>query len=115
IGRSTFGPHTIAGLGDYNNDGFKSRNYLVSVSVPLAQGEFGLAWTRSSSNLGDIYAHNHPGQHLNTKTQSIYAAMYTHKLSKRTTLYAYGSYGTGLAYLDQLKGGQAGFGLNHKF
>jgi len=102
-------------LGSYNSQGFKSRNYLISVSMPLGGGQLGLAWTRSSSNLSDVYTDHHPGQRLATKTQTIYAAMYTYKLSKRTTLYGYGSYGTGLAYIDQIKGGEAGFGLNHQF
>jgi len=115
IGSSTFGSYTINGLGDYNSQGFKSRNTMVSVSVPVALGELGVSWTRSSSNLGDVYANNNPGQRLATQTQNIYAAMYTYKLSTRTTLYGYGSYGTGLAYIDKLKGGQAGFGLNHRF
>lgn len=105
----------VSGLGSYNSQGFKSRNYLISVSMPLGGGQLGLAWTRSSSNLSDVYADHHPGQRLATKTQTIYAAMYTYKLSKRTTLYGYGSYGTGLAYIDQIKGGEAGFGLNHQF
>jgi len=115
LSSSTFGSHTVTGFGDYNNEGFKSRNTMVSVAMPVGPGELGLSWTRSSSNLSDVYADNNPGKSLATQTQNIYAAMYTYKLSTRTTLYGYGSYGTGLAYIDKLKGGQAGFGINHRF
>ncbi len=116
VGSKPFGSaYSVTGLGDYNQKGFKSHNYMVSLSAPLGPGKLGVSWTRSSSNLDDVYAKANPGKQLSTRTQNIFAAMYTYPVSKRTTLYAYGSHGNGLAYIDGLKGQEAGVGLNHAF
>lgn len=95
----------------FNVDGFKSHNYYVGLSAPLGGGTAAVTWTRSSSNLDDVYN----DQDNTYKTQNIYAAKYSYPLSKRTAVYAYGAYGTGIAYLDGQKGKEAGIGLNHKF
>uniref|UniRef100_UPI003341D3D7 porin n=1 Tax=Castellaniella defragrans TaxID=75697 RepID=UPI003341D3D7 len=88
-------------------EGFRSHNYHVSLSAPLGGGVAVASWSRSSSNLDDYYG--------DTKSQNIYHLNYNYPLSKRTSVYAYGSYGTGLAYVDNLKGRELGLGLNHKF
>lgn len=47
--------------------------------------------------------------------QDIVAASYVYPLSKRTSLYAYGSYGTNLAYVKSLDGMQIGVGIDYQF
>lgn len=111
----TFGSYEVQGLGDFNSEGFRSKNYYVGLSAPVASGRVGLSWTRTSSNLSRIYARNHPGQRLADSTQNIVAAMYDYPLSKRTRLYAYAAAGNGLAYIDGLRERETGFGLNHRF
>lgn len=102
---------TVTGYDDYlmAND-FKSHNYFIGLSAPLGGGVAGVSWTRSSSNLDDS---DKLGS--NAKNQNIYSAKYLYPLSKRTSVYAYGSYGSGIAYLDGAKAKEAGVGLNVKF
>ncbi|MER1966121.1 porin [Castellaniella sp. GW247-6E4] len=89
---------------------FKSNNYYVGLSAPVGTGTLAASWSRSDSNLDDA---DKLGD--DAKAQNIYHLNYKYPLSKRTTVYAYGSYGTGIAYIDGLKGKEAGVGLNHKF
>ncbi|MGE8635134.1 MAG: porin, partial [Achromobacter piechaudii] len=46
---------------------------------------------------------------------NVYSVGYTYDLSKRTNLYAYGSYGTDYAFIDGLKSTAAGVGVRHQF
>ncbi|MGB6008256.1 porin [Castellaniella sp.] len=89
---------------------FKASNYYVGLSVPFGGGTAGFAWARTASNLDD-------GDKLGDYAgdQSIYSARYVYPLSKRTSVYVYGSYGTNIAYIDGLKATEAGLGLNHSF
>lgn len=101
-------------VGDIStHDDFKSNNYHVGLSAPLAGGTLYAGWNRSSSNLDDAVADGGWGDaagNINT-----YQVNYTYPLSKRTMVYVYGSYGTNIGYVDGLKGKEAGLGLNHKF
>jgi len=99
----------LAALGAIGND-FKSSNYYVGLSAPVGTGTLAATWNRSSSNLDDADKWGD-----NAKAQNIYHLNYSYPLSKRTKVYAYGSYGTGIAYIDGLKGREAGVGLNHQF
>lgn len=96
----------------YSNDAigykFKSSNYYVGLSAPVASGTLAVSWSRTSSNLDDAIGDN-------AKNQNLYGVNYVYPLSKRTSLYTYASYGTGIGYLDGLKGTEAGVGLNVKF
>ncbi|MGB7484071.1 MAG: porin [Castellaniella sp.] len=89
---------------------FKSSNYYVGLSAPVGAGTLVASWSRSSSNLddGDKWGDA-------AKTQNIYHVNYKYPLSKRTSVYAYGSYGTGVGYVDGVKVKEVGLGLNHKF
>ncbi len=89
---------------------FKSNNYYVGLSAPVGTGTLVASWSRSDSNLDDA---DKLGD--DAKAQNIYHLNYSYPLSKRTKVYAYGSYGTGIAYIDGLKGREAGIGLNHQF
>lgn len=95
---------------DVYADDFKSHNYYIGLSAPLGGGTAAINYTRSSSNLDDADKWDNEA-----KTQNIYSINYIYPLSKRTSVYAYTSYGTGLSYVDGLKGREAGLGLNVKF
>jgi len=101
-------------IGFYNRHGFKSKNYYVGMSMPIDQWKWAISWTRSSSNMGDLFR-NETGRALPTGSQNIYAIQLTYSLSKRTTAYVYGAYGKNLAYLKNLTGKEVGVGLNHRF
>ena len=98
-------------VGTYSlgND-FKSSNYYVGLSAPVGTGTLAATWNRSSSNLDDADKWGD-----DAKAQNIYHLNYSYPLSKRTKVYAYGSYGTGIGYIDGLKAREAGVGLNHQF
>lgn len=104
---SKLGGYSPAGLGAYNQRGFKSKNYYLGATAPIGPGKLGVAWQRSSSNLGRLGVDN--------KTQNIFAAQYEYFLSKRTKMFAYGAYAKGLAYLNGFKGRELGVGLQHRF
>ncbi|HEX7387333.1 MAG TPA: porin [Castellaniella sp.] len=100
---------SLTGLGaGYAN--FKSNNWSVTGSAPIGPGRLYLTYSGSHSNLGDADKWGSEAGNIN-----MYAAQYRYPLSKRTTVYAYGGYGTNLGYVKDLKGGEAGIGLNHKF
>ena len=45
----------------------------------------------------------------------IWSLGYTYDLSKRTSVYAYGSYGKNYAFIDGLKSTAGGVGIRHLF
>ncbi|CAB3820468.1 Outer membrane porin protein [Achromobacter insuavis] len=86
---------------------FKANSYLLGLSAPIggASSLFG-SWQRVSANkelTGD------------DATMNIFSLGYTYDLSKRTNLYAYGSYGKNYAFIDGLKTTAVGVGLRHRF
>jgi len=98
-------------VGKYSD--FKSNNYHVGLSAPLAGGTLYAGWNRSSSNLDDSVADGAWGDAAGNI--NAYQINYTYPLSKRTMVYVYGSYAQNVGYVDGLKGKEAGLGLNHKF
>src|SRR5690625_322928 len=101
-------------IGFYNRAGFKSKNYYVGISVPIEQWTWAASWTHTSSNMGALF-YEETGRNLPTASQNIYATQLSYPLSKRTTVYAYGAYGTNLAYLKNLSAKEFGIGLSHRF
>lgn len=108
-GAGNLGGFSPAGLGDYDSEGFRSRNYYLGAVVPAGTGEFAAAWLHSSSNLDQVSPAAAKG------TQDILALQYKHFMSKRTFLYAYGAYGRNLAYVKDFNGRQLAVGLQHNF
>jgi len=92
---------------------FKSNNYHVGLSAPVGGGTLYAGWNYSTSNLDDDVADGGWGD--GAGNISTYQVNYLYPLSKRTSVYAYGSYGKNLGYVKDLKGTEAGIGLNHKF
>lgn len=91
-------------------DDFKSNNYHVGLSAPLAGGTLYAGWNYSTSNLDDSSKWGDDAGNIST-----YQVNYLYPLSKRTSVYAYGSYAKNVGYVRDLKGTEAGIGLNHKF
>ena len=89
-------------------DGFKANSYMVGLSAPIggASSLFG-SWQRidpSNDNLtgGD-------------STSNVFSLGYTYDLSKRTNLYAYGSYAKNALFIDDAKSTAVGVGVRHRF
>ncbi len=89
-------------------DGFKANSYLVGLSAPIG----------GASNLFGTWQRVDPSNDRLTGDDSnmnIYSLGYTYDLSKRTNLYAYGSYATNFAFLDDVKSTAVGVGIRHRF
>lgn len=86
-------------------DGLKVNSYVAGISAPVgSSGEILAAWTVADARSeGDA------------KTQHSYSLGYTYALSKRTDLYAIGSYAKNVAFQDDLKATLIGVGMSHKF
>jgi predicted porin len=89
---------------------FKSNNYHVELSAPVGSGRLFVFYNGSHSNLGDADKWGSEAGNINA-----YQLQYQYPLSKRTMIYAYGTYMQNVGYLRDLKGTDAGIGLNHKF
>ncbi|MDY0310126.1 MAG: porin [Castellaniella sp.] len=92
-----------------SND-FKSNNYHVGLSAPIGGGTLYAGWGYSTSNLDDSDKWGDDAGNIST-----YQLNYFYPLSKRTGVYTYATYGKNLGYVKDLKGTEAGIGLNHKF
>ncbi|GAA0778426.1 porin [Castellaniella ginsengisoli] len=91
-------------------DDFKSNNYHVGLSAPIGGGTLYAGWNYSTTNLDD-------GDKLGDAAGNIsaYQINYFYPLSKRTGVYTYASYAKNIGYVKDLKGTEAGVGINHKF
>ncbi|MBR8655306.1 porin [Achromobacter sp. Marseille-Q0513] len=86
---------------------FKANSYMVGLSAPIggASSVF-TSWQHVSAN--DKLTED-------DATMNIFSLGYTYDLSKRTNLYAYGSYGKNYAFNDGVKATAIGVGLRHRF
>ncbi|OCZ68259.1 porin [Achromobacter xylosoxidans] len=89
-------------------DGFKANSYLVGLSAPIggASSLFG-SWQRVSASNDKLTGDD--------ATMNVFNLGYTYDLSKRTNLYAYGSYAKNYAFIDGLKSTAVGLGIRHRF
>lgn len=89
------------------DDGAKVNSYTVGLSAPVgANGKVLASW---------VMADPKSGFGGRDEKQNVYSLGYTYKLSKRTNVYALGSYGKGLGFYDDLKGTQFAIGMRHQF
>ena len=89
-------------------DGFRANSYLLGLSAPIG----------GASNLFATWQRIDPSNDNLTgddATMNVYSLGYTYDLSKRTNLYAYGSYGKNYAFLDDVKSTAVGVGIRHRF
>lgn len=89
-------------------DGFKSNSYLLGLSAPIggASKLFG-SWQMVDPSNDKLTG--------GEEKMNIFSLGYTYDLSKRTNLYAYGSYAKNFAFLDDVKSTAVGVGIRHRF
>jgi len=90
------------------NDGMKVNSYVVSLSAPLGSASSLMAsWTMADPKDGGGWGE--------LEKQQVYSLGYTYALSKRTNVYALGSYAKGVSFNEDLKATQLALGLRHRF
>ncbi len=95
--------------------GFKANNYLVGLSAPVGAGSLMASWQLSDAR-GTPDSWDQAGQpEREVKKQHVYSLGYSHPISKRTNVYAIGSYAKNVNYLPDAKSTLVGVGLRHQF
>ncbi|MFY4260777.1 porin [Achromobacter xylosoxidans] len=92
-------------FGTYNYaEDFKANSYMLGATLPLggASNLFG-SWQHLASSDSD------------DPKMNVWSVGYTYDLSKRTSVYAYGSYGKNYALVEGLKSTAGGVGVRHLF
>jgi len=84
---------------------YRTSNYSVGLTVPLTDSSLMVGW--QTARASGAY---HPVK----DNQNLFTAAYTYNLSRRTNVYAVGTYGDGYAFHD-VKVTQAVVGLRHLF
>jgi len=93
------------------NDGLKVNSYALGVSAPVgANGQVLAGWT-----MADPRNNGNRNGNADLSSQHSFSLGYTYNLSKRTNVYALGSYVKNVAFQDDLKSTFVGVGLRHKF
>lgn len=92
------------------NKGFRANNYTVGLSAPVGAGKVMASW-----GMSDLRKAGDNKDKSNYKNQQIYSLGYTYPLSKRTNVYAIGSYAKNVYYAPKLKSTLVGVGLSHQF
>lgn len=96
-------------------DGFSLNSWFLGMSAPLGNGVFQASWQVADPVRGATKG-SKPflvGDAL--KEQQIFSTGYTHNLSKRSSLYAYGSLANNALFQKDLKSKLLIFGIQHKF
>ncbi|MGE8601542.1 porin [Bordetella trematum] len=88
-------------------DGFKANSYMVGFTVPMGANKVFGSWQMVDPSNKKLTGGD--------ETTNIFSLGYTYDLSKRTNLYAYGSYAKNYAFQDGLKATSVGLGLRHRF
>ena len=86
---------------------FKANSYMVGLTVPLGASSILASWQRAD-----------PDSDLLTggdSAMNVYSIGYTYNLSKRTNVYALGSYATDFAFIDGVKSTVGMVGIRHRF
>lgn len=87
-------------------DGLKVNSYTAGVSAPIGNGNLMASWQMADPRKDGG---------LDLDKQQIYSLGYTYNLSKRTNVYAIGSYAKNAAMVDGAKATLVGVGLRHQF
>jgi GBP family porin len=92
-------------------EGLKVNSYMVGLSAPIGNGKILASWTMADPT---SEPDNNPvGSEW--KKQQTYSLGYTYNLSKRTNVYAIGSYAKNARMLPDAKATLLGVGLRHQF
>lgn len=99
-------------LGDLK--GLKVNTYLVGLSAPVGAGTLMGSWTMADPRSApESLDRNTPSWEM--KKQHTFSLGYSHPLSKRTNVYAIGSYAKNVHFLPDGKSTLVGVGLRHQF
>lgn len=91
--------------------GLKVNSYLVGLSAPVGAGSIMGSWTMADPRSApDSY-----GAGSEFKKQHTFSLGYRHPLSKRTNVYAIGSYAKNVYFMPDAKSTLIGVGLRHQF
>ncbi|WP_459617541.1 porin [Bordetella sp. 2513F-2] len=89
-------------------DGFRANSYMVGLSAPIG----------GATNLFGSWQMIDPKNDRLTggdETSNVFSLGATYDLSKRTNLYAYGSYAKNALFIDDAKSTAVGVGIRHRF
>lgn len=100
------------GLG--NLKGLKVNSYLVGLSAPVGAGTLMGSWTMADPRSAPDFLSNSTLS-WEMKKQHTFSLGYSHPLSKRTNVYAIGSYAKNVYFLPDAKSTLIGVGLRHQF
>lgn len=94
------------------DQGFKANNFMVGLSAPVGGGSLLASWQMGDprSNPDRI-----PSDRWEMEKFQTYSLGYTYPLSKRTNLYAYGSYAKNQGYVKGHETTLTGVGVRHLF
>lgn len=106
-------------FGDLNNQallgkGLKVNSYLVGLSAPVGAGTVMGSWTMADPRTApDTFTESKGPWEM--KKQHTFSLGYSHPLSKRTNVYAIGSYAKNVYFMPDAKSTLIGVGLRHQF
>lgn len=92
--------------------GLRVNSYLAGLSAPVGAGKVMASWHMADLDKAP-HALNVAGNEF--KKQHTYSLGYTHPLSKRTNVYAIGSYAKNVQFAPDAKSTLVGVGLRHQF
>ena len=92
--------------------GSRINSYIAGLSAPVGEGKVMASWQMADlSKLPTAYRNSD----LRKKKEQTYSLGYVHPLSKRTDVYAIGSYAKNAYFVDSQKTTLLGVGLTHRF
>ncbi|QHS37142.1 porin [Alcaligenes faecalis] len=94
--------------------GLKVNSYLVGLSAPVGAGSLMGSWTMADPRSAPDSLQNSTGP-WELKKQHTFSLGYSHPLSKRTNVYAIGSYAKNVYFMPDAKSTLVGVGLRHQF
>lgn len=119
-GQTRDGMFAAPTYGDFNagnafvgRDGLKINSYLVGLSAPIGNGTLMGSWTMADPTSSPDLPAGAPEQQWDK--QNTFSLGYTYGLSKRTNVYAIGSYVKHVNFLPDAKSTLVGVGLRHQF
>lgn len=103
------GSSPLGGLGSRAfADDFRANSYMVGLTAPIG----GASRLFGSWQMIDPKNDNLTGD---DEKMNVFSLGYTYDLSKRTNLYAFGSYAKNFAFIDDAKSTSVGVGIRHRF
>nr|WP_321330015.1 porin [Alcaligenes faecalis] len=94
--------------------GLKVNSYLVGLSAPVGAGTIMGSWTMADPRSAPDTLANSTGP-WEMKKQHTFNLGYSHPLSKRTNVYAIGSYAKNVYFMPDAKATLIGVGVRHQF